>query len=413
MRPLEVEVEVRGVDDRRVDGRAGLDVVAVEGDVDVAERDRVTRELADEGVKAAGDDRSASVDADDRECLGGVLLDDLVRNPHQRAAQIITVEYDLFRFVLTRPFLVSQDLVKGTDVIESSKGSGGRRWRLRSRPRACAMIDLVPPARMQMPAGRPVRDPSRLREIDRDVNDAIARHSAAGIPVRGRRRALVCAAAGRGRRSRAAPWRSDLVVSLPEGAAGSSRPGVARHGLRLPGQRALPTGRRPFDYSWSGLARWTGEAIDALELDRVHLVVHDIGGPIGFEWAIHNPDRVLSVTVLNTVLDVDGFKRPWPMAPFAVQGLGEVWLRLSPRLLFSEIFYSQGIAERSRVPRSQVYAHIALLRLHDRGRAFLEIMRGFELGREKEQFFREGLADRPSRYEPCGARRIRRSASTG
>jgi pimeloyl-ACP methyl ester carboxylesterase len=124
-------------------------------------------------------------------------------------------------------------------------------------------------------------------------------------------------------------------------------------------------------------------------------VVHDIGGPIGLEWAIRNPDRVLSVTVLNTVLDVAGFKRPWPMAPFAVPGLGEMWLRLSPRFLFSEIFYAQGITDRTHVPRSQVYAHIALLRLHDRGRAFLEIMRGFELGEEKERFFREGLADRP------------------
>jgi pimeloyl-ACP methyl ester carboxylesterase len=124
-------------------------------------------------------------------------------------------------------------------------------------------------------------------------------------------------------------------------------------------------------------------------------VVHDIGGPIGFEWAIRNPDRVLSVTVLNTVLDVAGFHRPWPMAPFAIPGVGEVWLRLSPRFLFSEIFYSQGIVNRSRVPRSQVYAHIALLRLHDRGRAFLEVMRGFELTPEKERFFREGLAERP------------------
>jgi pimeloyl-ACP methyl ester carboxylesterase len=36
-----------------------------------------------------------------------------------------------------------------------------------------------------------------------------------------------------------------------------------------------------FDYSWSGLACWTSSAIDALAIDRCHLVVHDIGGPIG------------------------------------------------------------------------------------------------------------------------------------
>jgi haloalkane dehalogenase len=245
---------------------------------------------------------------------------------------------------------------------------------------------------MQMPR-RPVRDPGRLREIDRDVNDAIARHSAAGFRFE----------AG-GVRAFARQQGEGADVVLLHGVPTSSflyrkvLPVLSDQGLRgtafdFPGM-GLADRPAPFDYSWSGLARWTGDAIDALGLGRVHLVVHDIGGPIGFEWAIHNPDRVLSVTMLNTVLDVDGFKRPWPMAPFAVQGLGEAWLRLSPRLLFSEIFYSQGIAERSRVPRSQIYAHIALLRLHDRGRAFLEIMRGFELGPEKERFFREGLADR-------------------
>jgi haloalkane dehalogenase len=254
------------------------------------------------------------------------------------------------------------------------------------------MIRNVPPVpKMHMP--RNVRPQSRLREIDRDVNDAIARHSAAGLRFD----------AG-GVRAFARQQGEGADVVLLHGVPTSSflyrrvLPVLADQGLRatafdFPGL-GLSDRPAPFDYSWSGLASWTGEAIDALELDRVHLVVHDIGGPIGLEWAIRNPDRVLSVTLLNTVLDVAGFKRPWPMAPFGVPGLGELWLRLSPRFIFSEIFYSQGIADRSRVPRSQVYAHIALLRLHDRGRAFLEIMRGFELTQEKERFFREGLADR-------------------
>ena len=73
-----------------------VDVVAVEGDVDVAERDGVACQLADEGVEAAGDDRSAGVNADDRERLGGVLFDDLMRDPNQGSAQVITVKYDFF-----------------------------------------------------------------------------------------------------------------------------------------------------------------------------------------------------------------------------------------------------------------------------------------------------------------------------
>ncbi len=83
-------------------------------------------------------------------------------------------------------------------------------------------------------------------------------------------------------------------------------PRLADQGLRavaldFPGL-GLADRPRGFDYSWSGLARWLGEAIDALELDRCHLVVHDIGGPIGCEWAVRNPERVLSLTALNTDL---------------------------------------------------------------------------------------------------------------
>lgn len=176
-------------------------------------------------------------------------------------------------------------------------------------------------------------------------------------------------------------------------------PELAGRGLRgvafdLPG---LGLAARPeeFDYSWSGLAAWTGAAIDALGIERCHLVVHDIGGPVGFEWAIRNPERVLSLTALNTLVDAATFHRPWTMHPFSIRGVGEVWLRGTPRFLFAQLFYLQGIADRAAVPRAEVYAHHALLRRDDNGRAFLRIMRGFELGEAKERFFFDGLAGRP------------------
>jgi len=249
---------------------------------------------------------------------------------------------------------------------------------------------MVAERRIPMPH-RPVRDPSKLRPIDREVNDAIARHAAAGSWFE----------AG-GVRSFVRRQGEGADVVLLHGVPTSSFlyrkviPVLADEGVRanafdFPG---LGLAERPegFDYSWSGLARWTGEAIDALGIDRCHLVVHDIGGPIGFEWAIRNPDRVLSITALNTFVDVAGFRRPWPMAPFARRGLGEAWLRATPRFYVARLFYSLGIARRELVPRSDVYAHVALLRMHDRGRAFLRIMRSFELTEEKERFLREGLA---------------------
>lgn len=177
---------------------------------------------------------------------------------------------------------------------------------------------------------------------------------------------------------------------LPE-LAGKGLRGVA---FDFPG---LGLADRPdgFDYSWSGLARWTGEAIEALGIERCHLVVHDIGGPIGFEWAIRNPGKVASLTALNTLVDAASFHRPWPMHPFSIGGVGEVWLRSMVRPAFRQIYRLVGLGDRSAVPAAEIDAHHALLMREDRGRAFLKIMRGFELTEAKERFFFEGLADRP------------------
>ena len=44
-----------------------------------------------------------------------------------------------------------------------------------------------------------------------------------------------------------------------------------------------------------------------------------------------------------------------------------------------QLFYLQGIANRAATPRREVYAYYYLLKRTDGGRAFLRIMRGFEL----------------------------------
>jgi pimeloyl-ACP methyl ester carboxylesterase len=176
-------------------------------------------------------------------------------------------------------------------------------------------------------------------------------------------------------------------------------PELAERGLRgvafdFPGL-GLAERPRDFDYSWSGLAGWTGAAIEALGIERCHLVVHDIGGPVGFEWAIRNPERVMSLTALNTLVDAASFHRPWPMHPFSMRGVGEAWLRGMMRVPFRQIYYLVGIDDRSAVPAVEVDTHHALLKRVDHGRAFLKIMRGFELSEAKEQFFFGGLAERP------------------
>jgi haloalkane dehalogenase len=129
-------------------------------------------------------------------------------------------------------------------------------------------------------------------------------------------------------------------------------------------------------------------------VNRCHLVVHDIGGPIGCEWAVRNPDRVLSLTALNTMLGIANFRRPWTMQPFAIRGVGEAWLATLRPFPMSQLLYLQAIANRAATPRREVYAYYYLLKRVDRGRAFLRIMRGFELTEQKQRFLWEGLAER-------------------
>ena len=172
-------------------------------------------------------------------------------------------------------------------------------------------------------------------------------------------------------------------------------PLLADRGLRgvafdLPGL-GLAEKPREVDYTWTGLGRWTGAAIDALGIERCHLVLHDIGGPIGLEWALRNRDRVRTLTVLDTLIDVAHFRRVWSMDLAAPPVLGPIWVATIRPPVARWLFYMQGIADRSTTPAHEVDAHLALLHRDDGGRSFRQIVRGFELTAEKERFYTEGL----------------------
>ena len=62
---------------------------------------------------------------------------------------------------------------------------------------------------------------------------------------------------------------------------------------------------RDFEYSVPGETRFLDAALSELGIDRVHFVLHDLGGPWGMEWATGNPDRVASVVLVNTGAFVD------------------------------------------------------------------------------------------------------------
>jgi haloalkane dehalogenase len=173
---------------------------------------------------------------------------------------------------------------------------------------------------------------------------------------------------------------------------------LAARGLRgiawdLPG---FGLAERPpgYDYTWTGLGRFCAAAVNALNIDRFHLVVHDIGGPVGFELAAACPERVLSLTILNTVVDVIGWTPPWTMRPFRWPVIGGLWAAGMVPPAFRFLMKLQGIGDFSQVSRADLNAYLTLMKGDDRGRAFLKVSRSAETTAGKQELYRRVAGSR-------------------
>ena len=160
--------------------------------------------------------------------------------------------------------------------------------------------------------------------------------------------------------------------------------------LDLPG---LGLADRPadFDYSWSGFATWYLKAIGAAGITNFHLVVHDIGGPIGFDVIRRVPDRIKSLTVLNTLVNASQFRRPWVMEPFAWPVVGWLWLQSARTPMFYVLNKTFGTRN---INRAESAAYAQLLLGPDSGLAFLQIMRSYERTPTFEQGIKAALKAR-------------------
>jgi haloalkane dehalogenase len=174
---------------------------------------------------------------------------------------------------------------------------------------------------------------------------------------------------------------------------------LAERGLRgiafdLPGF-GLADRSKAADYSWTGLGEFCVAAIDQLGLGDFHLVVHDIGGPVGFELAAAVPGRVASLTLLNTTIDVTAFKSPWTMEPFRHRAAGELWMRSLNAPAFRFLMRLQGIGDPAATTNAELNAYLALIKGSDHGRAFLKIMRSTERTAAKQAKYRSAVRDVP------------------
>lgn len=65
------------------------------------------------------------------------------------------------------------------------------------------------------------------------------------------------------------------------------------------GQSAVPAG---FQVTLHGMSEFIDAFLEEVGIrEPVNLVVHDIGGPFGLAWAVRHPEKVRSITIMNTV----------------------------------------------------------------------------------------------------------------
>ena len=94
----------------------------------------------------------------------------------------------------------------------------------------------------------------------------------------------------------------------------------------LPGFGAADE-RRDGDYTIYSYARFLDGLTRQLGLTRVHLVAHDFGGPFAATWAADHPDRVASVSFLNTGV-LSGYRWHRMARIWRTPILGEVAMRV-------------------------------------------------------------------------------------
>jgi pimeloyl-ACP methyl ester carboxylesterase len=87
---------------------------------------------------------------------------------------------------------------------------------------------------------------------------------------------------------------------------------------------------RDFDYTVAGYARHLGRVLDAVGVQRVHLVMHDFGGPWGLSWAAAKPAAVASLTCIDTGILL-GYRWHYLARIWQTPILGELFMATTTR----------------------------------------------------------------------------------
>lgn len=150
------------------------------------------------------------------------------------------------------------------------------------------------------------------------------------------------------------------------------------------GQSDKPTDTR---YSFRFFSEILDGFANALGLQRFGLVVHDLGGPIGLYWAVHNPARIRELALLNTLCFPE---LSWAVKAFVVSTYvpGIRGLLSSPRgVRWSMLF---GVNDKTRIT-DEVAARYTAPYENDAGARKALLMAGQGLRPKRFRKISEGL----------------------
>lgn len=102
-----------------------------------------------------------------------------------------------------------------------------------------------------------------------------------------------------------------------------------------PDMPGFGTAEKPknFNYSVPGYSAHLAALLVAQGVERVHLVLHDFGGPWGLAWASAHPERVASLTLINIGI-MPGYRWHYMAAIWRTPLLGELFQATTTRVIF-------------------------------------------------------------------------------
>ncbi len=152
---------------------------------------------------------------------------------------------------------------------------------------------------------------------------------------------------------------------------------------------------KPLDceYDWHALSDLVGKVVDELGLETVHLVVHDFGGPTAVEWAVKNPWRIASLTILNTPLDVERFYAPFPMNLYRMPLFRHVAIQMNSVTAYHALMRNRGVYKRDSIDREDIATYLDLLTSGNGKSTFLKIMAGDDISAEFNALLRGGMKE--------------------